>query len=232
VFKIGWKEGNATIVARQTHEGQYRRGINSYAPTGLYHHVYDYVADVTPDDGSPMFRARFVEMFESDEERRPLVSQEARVKFNPKNQETAFDRDVLWKEAQPKSGSAAGRLFEGPVGSEALDRLHIDDHRHTGAVGVLIALALDHVAIDRLVGLRFHVGKTMEGEEHRARAVGTAVVENRDLRIGRDRGDYPALGLARPERELGRSVDLEAAPKGDRGVAIVADVAEDRGFAA
>jgi hypothetical protein len=100
VFKIGWKQGQATVVARETHEGQYRRGVNSYAPTGLYHHVYDYIADVEPDDGSPAFRARFIEMFESDTERRPLVGETARVKFNPKNQETAFDRDALWKEAK------------------------------------------------------------------------------------------------------------------------------------
>jgi hypothetical protein len=100
MFKIGWRGGKATIVARQTHEGQYRRGLNSYAPDGLYHHVYDYVADVEPDDGSPAFRAKFVEMFESDTERRPLVSEEARVKFNPKTQETAFDRDALWNEAK------------------------------------------------------------------------------------------------------------------------------------
>jgi hypothetical protein len=100
VFKIGWKKGQATVVARETHEGQYRRGINTYAPTGLYHHVYDYIADVEPDDGTPAFRARFIEMFESDTERRPLVGQAARVKFNPKTKETAFDRDVLWKEAK------------------------------------------------------------------------------------------------------------------------------------
>jgi hypothetical protein len=108
VFKIGWKEGEATIVARRTHEGQYRRGINSYAPTGLYHHVYDYVADVTPDDGGPTFRATFVEMFESDDERRPMVGEDARVRFNPKNQQTAFDRDVLWKEAKAAKASADG----------------------------------------------------------------------------------------------------------------------------
>jgi hypothetical protein len=106
MFKIGWKEGNATIVARQTHEGEYRKGINTYAPDGLYHHVYDYVADVEPDDGSPAFRAKFVEMFESDTERRPLASERARVKFNPKSQETKFDRDILWKEAKAEKASA------------------------------------------------------------------------------------------------------------------------------
>ena len=122
MFKIGWKEGDATIVARQTHEGQYRRGINSYAPTGLYHHVYDYVADVTPDDGSPEFRAKFVEMFESDTERRPMPGQKARVKFNPKNQETAFDRDVLYKEAKAEkeaSHDSFDEIAAAPPGTKA-----------------------------------------------------------------------------------------------------------------
>jgi hypothetical protein len=120
MFKIGWKQGQATVVARATHEGQYRKGVNSYAPTGLYLHVYDYIADVEPDDGSPAFRARFVEMFESDTERRPLVGETARVKFNPKNQETAFDRDALWKEAKAAKGAdreSFDSIAEAPVGT-------------------------------------------------------------------------------------------------------------------
>ncbi len=122
MFKIGWKEGDATIVARQTHEGEYRKGINFYDPTGLYHHVYDYVADVTPDDGTPEFRAKFVEMFESDDERRPMPSQQARVRYNPKTQETAFDRDVLYKEAKAeKETSSKGfdEIAAAPPGTKA-----------------------------------------------------------------------------------------------------------------
>ena len=120
MFKIGWKTGKATIVARQTHEGVYRKGINTYAPDGLYHHVYDYIADVQPDDGSPAFRAEFVEMFKSDTDRRPLVSEEARVKFNPKTQETRFDRDVLWEEAKAAKQADRGKfdsIADAPAGT-------------------------------------------------------------------------------------------------------------------
>jgi hypothetical protein len=99
MFKIGWQDGRALVVARQTHQGQYRKGINFYAPTGQYHHVYDYVADVTPEGGGAVFRATFVEMFESDTERRPLPGEQARVKFDPKSQEVKFDRKVLYDEA-------------------------------------------------------------------------------------------------------------------------------------
>ena len=59
MFNKHRQAGLAQIVARRTHEGQYRRGINLYAPTGVYHHVYDYIADVTPDDGTAVFRATF-----------------------------------------------------------------------------------------------------------------------------------------------------------------------------
>ena len=122
MFKIGWKQGQATVIARETHEGQYRRGINIYAPTGLYHHVYDYIADVEPDDGSPAFRAKFIEMFQSDTDRRPLPGEKARVKFNPKTQETAFDRDALWKEAKAEKQAGNERfdsIADAPAGTPA-----------------------------------------------------------------------------------------------------------------
>jgi hypothetical protein len=122
MFKIGWKQGQATVIARETHEGQYRRGINIYAPTGLYHHVYDYIADVEPDDGSPAFRAKFVEMFKSDTDRRPLPGEKAQVKFNPKTQETAFDRDVLWEEAKAEKRAGNERfdsIADAEVGTPA-----------------------------------------------------------------------------------------------------------------
>jgi hypothetical protein len=100
MFGKGSERGTALIVARQTHEGQYRRGINSYAPSGLYHHVYDYVADVEPDGGGVMFRAIFVEMFESDIEYRPMIGDRAQVKIDPKNQHVSFDRKVLYQQAK------------------------------------------------------------------------------------------------------------------------------------
>jgi len=90
VFKKGRQAGLAQIVARQTHEGEYRRGLNLYPPTGLYHHVYDYVADVTPDDETAVFRATFTELFKGDNDRRPLVGEQARVTFDAKHEQVEF----------------------------------------------------------------------------------------------------------------------------------------------
>jgi hypothetical protein len=98
-------EGNAVIVARETHEGMYRKGINMQAPTGLYHQVYDFIADVTPDDGGEVFRATFTELFESDTEHRPVPGESARVKID-KNNVVKFDRKALWEQA--KTEKAAG----------------------------------------------------------------------------------------------------------------------------
>jgi hypothetical protein len=109
-FKLGWQDGQAQIVARQTHDGVYRKGINVVAAEGLYHHVYDYVADVTPDAGGPMFRATFTEMFESDTEYRPVPGDQARVRFNPKDESVAFDRSVL-QELAKASHDASSQQF-------------------------------------------------------------------------------------------------------------------------
>ncbi len=110
MFKHHRLAGLAQIVARETHEGQYRRGINIYAPTGLYHHVYDYIADVTPDDGTAVFRATFTEMFEGDTERRPLVGEQARVRLDAKHEHVEFDRDALWTEAKASQESSRDRF--------------------------------------------------------------------------------------------------------------------------
>jgi hypothetical protein len=98
-------EGNAVIVARETHEGSYRKGINVYAPTGQYHHVHDYIADVTPDDGGEVLRTTFTEMFESDDEHRPTPTEIARVKID-KDNDVKFDRKALWE--QTKAEKSAG----------------------------------------------------------------------------------------------------------------------------
>ena len=110
MIKKGRAAGLAQIVARQTHEGQYRRGINLYAPTGRHHHVYDYVADVTPDDGTAVFRATFTEMFRSDREHRPLVGEQARVRFDAKHEQVEFDRDALRDEARASQGSSSDQF--------------------------------------------------------------------------------------------------------------------------
>jgi len=110
VFKKGRQAGLAQIVARQTHEGEYRRGLNLYPPTGLYHHVYDYVADVTPDDETAVFRATFTEMFRGDNEHRPIVGEQARVTFDAKHEQVEFDRDALWNEAKAAHASSSDQF--------------------------------------------------------------------------------------------------------------------------
>ena len=106
MFRKARQAGLAQIVARETHEGEYRRGINLYAPTGVYHHVYDYVADVTPDDQTTVFRATFTELFEGDTDHRPLVGEQARVTFDAKREHVEFDRDALWNEAKAAQASS------------------------------------------------------------------------------------------------------------------------------
>ena len=166
MFKRGWQDGEAQIVARQTHEGMYRKGINVYAPTGLYHHVYDYVADVTPDGGGAVFRATFVEMFESDTERRPLPGETAKVKFDPKSQEAKFDRKVLYEEAKASkatgdsSFAAVANAAPGTVPAAAPPvAMPIEAVGASGADSVLIAAILiakgkgDLAEVERLKGV-------------------------------------------------------------------------------
>jgi len=121
VFGRGRQHAQAVIVARETHEGMYRRGINVYAPTGQYHHVYDYVADVTPTEGDSPFRAMFTEMFESDEEYRPLPGDTVAVTFD-KDHKVAFDRRALHERAQTSKKaerSSFAALASQPVGTQA-----------------------------------------------------------------------------------------------------------------
>jgi hypothetical protein len=39
VFGQNRPHAQAVIVARETHDGTYRKGVNGYAPTGQDHHV-------------------------------------------------------------------------------------------------------------------------------------------------------------------------------------------------
>jgi hypothetical protein len=102
-------EGNAVIVARETHEGMYRKGVNVQAPTGLYHHVYDFIADVTPDGGGEVFRATFTELFGNDIEHRPVPGETARVKIG-KDREVTFDRRALAEQATTQNASERDRF--------------------------------------------------------------------------------------------------------------------------
>jgi hypothetical protein len=102
MFGVGWEDGNATIVARQIHTGMYR----GHAPTSEWHSTYDYVADVHPENGAATFRATFTELFKAQNERRPDVGDEARVKFHAKSGKVQFDRSPLRSEGKATAGAA------------------------------------------------------------------------------------------------------------------------------
>ncbi len=121
MFGRNRQHAQAVIIARETHDGTYRKGVNFYAPTGQYHHVYDYVADVTPADGETPFRGMFTEMFESDEEYRPLPGDTVTVTFD-KDHKVAFDRRALYERAQASKNADRGSfaaLASQPVGTPA-----------------------------------------------------------------------------------------------------------------
>ena len=109
MFGRGRQHAQAVVIARETHEGMYRHGVNFYAPTGQYHHVYDYVVDVTPPDGESPFRAMFTEMFESDEEYRPLAGDTVTVTFD-KDHRVALDRRPLRERAQATKNAERSSL--------------------------------------------------------------------------------------------------------------------------
>ena len=116
MFKSGWRNGQARIVAREFHQGQVRSGINVYANTE-YETVFDYVADVEPDSGGSPFRATFTELFKSNLERQPAIGDLVRVKFDPKSQDVRFDHKALWEDAQAANAASKKRLqttAEGP----------------------------------------------------------------------------------------------------------------------
>ncbi len=138
MFGRGRQHAQAVIVARETHEGMYRRGVNFYAPTAQYHHVYDYVADVTPAGAESPFRAMFTEMFESDEEYRPIAGDTVAVTFD-KDHEVAFDRRPLHERAQATKNAERGNLAElasQPVGTPPLNA-PVDTSTVDPRVGIL-----------------------------------------------------------------------------------------------
>jgi hypothetical protein len=138
LFGRGRRQAQAVIVARETHEGTYRHGVNFYAPTGQYHHVYDYVADVTPATGESPFRAMFTEMFESDEEYRPIAGDTVSVMFD-KDQKVALDRGPLRERAQATKQAERSNLtalVSQPVGTPPPDS-PVDTSSVDPRVGIL-----------------------------------------------------------------------------------------------
>ncbi len=111
------ESGEATIVARQPHEGLY----HMKGHTGIYRNIWDYIADVQPDGGGEPFRATFTELFEGFQGRQPEVGQQARVTFNKKH-EVKLDRAALREEFESsedarKEGFAA--IADAPAGTPA-----------------------------------------------------------------------------------------------------------------
>jgi hypothetical protein len=109
------EHGQATIVARQMHEGLYKMKNH----TGIYRNIWDYIADVVPGDGSETFRATFTEIFEGFEGRQPDVGESAPVTFD-KKREVKFDRSALheeWKAAEAARKSGFQALGEAPAGT-------------------------------------------------------------------------------------------------------------------
>jgi hypothetical protein len=101
------EKGEATIVARQVHEGLYKMK----GSTGIYRNIWDYIADVVPEDGGETFRATFTEIFEGFQGRQPDVGERAPVTFN-KKREVKLDRSALpeeWKAAEDARKSTSSR---------------------------------------------------------------------------------------------------------------------------
>src|SRR4051794_35977563 len=97
MFKRGWEPGQATIVARRDSKGLAALRDTQFGRSWSY----DYVVDVRPDGGGPVFRATFSVHFSDSFRpggRRPLVGEQARVFFDPRSHEVEFDRDALRSE--------------------------------------------------------------------------------------------------------------------------------------
>jgi hypothetical protein len=90
---IGWEGAEATIVSRRLVGKHTEPDEGEFAGQGV--EVYEYIADVRPDDGSDPFRAALKEPFNAITFKAPEVGQVVRVKYNHKHQEThkvKFDR--------------------------------------------------------------------------------------------------------------------------------------------
>jgi hypothetical protein len=118
MFGRGQQYGEATIVARQAHEGLYHMKDH----TGIYRNIWDYIADVVPEDGAPAFRATFIELFEGFDGRQPDVGEQARVKYG-KDRKVEFERDGLrqdYKTAELARKDAFATLAAAAPGTGAL----------------------------------------------------------------------------------------------------------------
>jgi hypothetical protein len=110
MFGRDWESAEATIVTRrlveQGHGGE--AGILSYQ-------AYEYIADVRPAGGSPVFRAVVKEPFNAIHFKAPEVGQVVRVTFRRKDKHVKFDdsdpgihRDINHKKADRRAVAQAG----------------------------------------------------------------------------------------------------------------------------
>ena len=114
MFGRSWKPGRATIVAMKEvgHSGH-----DAY--TGAELHTYEFVADVQPDGGGPVFRTVLHEPFNELHWRQPRIGQVVPVKCKPKHEKAKFDtraladRDRAEKKAEK---AAADAQFEAAAG--------------------------------------------------------------------------------------------------------------------
>ncbi|HEY0279706.1 MAG TPA: hypothetical protein VGC32_15695 [Solirubrobacterales bacterium] len=89
--------------------------------TGIYRNIWDYIADVEPEEGGEPFRATFTELFEGFQGRQPDVGEKAPVTFD-KKREVKFDRSALreeWKAVEDAQKSGFKALAEAPPGTPA-----------------------------------------------------------------------------------------------------------------
>jgi len=114
------KSGDAVIVARRMHDKPVRSGINLYPSDGRYSHAYDYVADVTPSDGQPVFRATFTYLFKHLDTFVPAEGDRARVTFRDGNSDVEFDAHDLqqrWDASQQATASSFDAISKNAPGT-------------------------------------------------------------------------------------------------------------------
>ena len=124
MFGRGWEAAQGTIVARKVSKGLFgtkeRGGVDRRI-------AYDYVVDVRPADGGPMFRATFAGPYDNHTEQgfqAPEVGQAVGVQYNPKTHEVRFDQAdrAVYRDGHSAGGSesdAFDAIAEAPPGSPA-----------------------------------------------------------------------------------------------------------------
>jgi hypothetical protein len=107
MFGRGWEPGQATIVALKE-----VRSVGSDATSALGGpklKTYDFVADVQPDGGGPVFRTVVHEPFDERHWRRPGVGDAVPVKCDPKRQTAKFDTGEATTGSKAQKESEKGR---------------------------------------------------------------------------------------------------------------------------